>query len=124
MASRDFATPRRKLPLLLVLLALIIAALVGAAIYLRPRFESQAPVVKLTPDTDVLGVAPMQVEVSDPGTGIRSLTITLASAGTEHRIVEQSGEVFPQETVVIDPAKIAGLKEGSAVLRVRARDAS
>src|SRR5687767_9514855 len=99
MTSHDFAHPRKKLPVLLVLLALIVAVLVGTAIYLRPRFEPQAPVVNVTPDTDVLGVAPLQVEVSDPGTGIKALTVTVSGAGIEHKVgFEQSGEIFPRKT--------------------------
>ena len=125
MNSHDFASPRRKLPLVLVLLAIIIAGLVGAAIYLRPRFESQAPVVKLTPDTDVLGVAPLQIDISDSGTGLKSIMVTLVAGGTDHALAsEQFASPAGQKTVTLDPAKIPGLKEGPAVLRVTARDAS
>jgi murein DD-endopeptidase MepM/ murein hydrolase activator NlpD len=124
MISHESNRSRGKAVLLSFILVLV-AGLAGAAIYLRPRFESQPPQVTITPNTDVIGVAPLQVDVSDPGSGLRSMSVTLSSGGTEHKIAsEQLGEGVPRKTVSIEPAKIQGLKEGQAILRVTARDAS
>lgn len=125
MNTREFDRPRKKLPVILFLLLVIVAGLVAAAFYLRPRFESQPPQVTITPNADVIGVAPLQVDVADPGSGLKAVSVTLSSGGTEHRIAfEQFGEAVPTRRISIDPTKIAGLKEGPAVLRVAARDAS
>jgi murein DD-endopeptidase MepM/ murein hydrolase activator NlpD len=124
MISHESKRSRGK-ALLLFFAVLLVAALLGAALYFRPRFESQAPQVTITPDVDVIGMAPIQVEVSDPDSGLKSVTVTLSSGGHEHKMgFEQSSEVIRQKSFTLDPTKIAGLKEGPAVLRVTARDTS
>jgi murein DD-endopeptidase MepM/ murein hydrolase activator NlpD len=125
MSSHEFARPRRKLPAVLILLAVIVVGILAAAWYLRPRFESEAPQVTFTPNVDVLGIAPLRIDVSDPGSGLKSINVTLSSGGLEHKIAfEQFGENVRQKTITLDPTKISGLKEGPAVLRVSARDTS
>ncbi|MEO7743133.1 MAG: M23 family metallopeptidase [Usitatibacter sp.] len=124
MISHESNRSRGKAAVLFVALV-IVAALLGAAYYLRPRFESEPPQVRLTPDTDVIGVAPLRIEIADPGSGLKAVAVTLSSGGTEHKIAfEQYAEIVPQKTISIEPTKIAGLKEGPAVLRITARDAS
>ena len=111
--------------LVLFVLVLLVAGLVAAGIFFRPRFESQAPQVTLAPDTDVIGLAPLDITVSDQGTGLKSVTATLTAGGTEHRIVAESySQPEGAKKFTFAPAKLPGLKEGEAVLRVVARDAS
>ncbi len=113
----------RKLVLFLFVVLLVVLA--GAAYYLRPRFESQPPQITLTPSTDVLGLAPLEIAVTDPGTGLKSVTATLSAGGTTHTLAsEQYGEAIAEKKLTVAVAKIPGLKEGPAVLRVAARDAS
>jgi murein DD-endopeptidase MepM/ murein hydrolase activator NlpD len=115
----------RRFPAFTVLLVIIVAALAGGAYYFAPRFERQAPQITLTPESDVLGVAPMEIVVSDQGAGLKSLTATLSMAGTEHNlVVEQYAERVKEKKITVAAAKIAGLKEGPAILRVTARDGS
>ena len=124
MISHESKRTRGK-ALLLFFAVLLAAGLLGAGLYLRPRFESQAPQVTITPNADVIGAAPIQVDVSDPDSGLKSVTVTLTSHGHEHKMgFEQSGEVVRQKSFTLEPTKIAGLKEGPAVLRVTARDTS
>lgn len=124
MISHESNRSRGK-ALLLFFAALLVAALLVGGWYLRPRFESEPPVVTVTPNADVIGMAPIQVNVSDPGSGLKSVSVTLSSGGTEHKVgFEQSSEVVREKSFSIDPTRIAGLKEGAAVLRVTARDAS
>jgi murein DD-endopeptidase MepM/ murein hydrolase activator NlpD len=111
--------------LLVVLLAIIVAGLATAGIYLRPRFESDPPQVSLAPNADALGVAPVEVTVSDAGTGLKSVTATLTAGGTEHKIIaEDYARPVPEKKFTIEAAKIPGIKEGPAVLRIAARDNS
>ena len=122
-----FASDRpRKFPFLLVVVVLIVAAILGAAWYFKPRFESQPPQVKLTPEPTVLGQASnVEILVTDPGTGLRSVTATLSAGGTDHTLAaEQYAEPLREKKIALDLSKLKGLKEGPAVLRVSARDDS
>ena len=68
---------------------IIIIGLLGAAYYLAPRFEREAPQIKLTPDSDVLGRAPLNIIVTDRGAGLKSLTVTLSSGGSEQTLASE-----------------------------------
>ena len=82
--------PVRRRPRLIVL-----AVLGGAAYYLAPRFERDAPQVKLTPDTDAIGMAPLEIIVTDRGAGLKSVTATLSTGGSERTL---ASEDFSQAT--------------------------
>ena len=115
----------RRFPLFTVLSVIIVAALAGGAYYLAPRFEREAPKITLTPESDVLGRGPLEVVIHDQGTGLRSVTATLTVGGTEHSLAaEQYPEGQTEKKLTVAAAKIAGIKEGAAVLRVSARDGS
>ena len=58
--------------------------LVGAGYFFLPRFEWNKPQIKLTPDIDTIGLGPIEIEVTDQGTGLKSLNATLSPGGTEH----------------------------------------
>ncbi len=109
-----------------VVLLIIVVALLGVAYSLAPRFEWQAPQIKLARDTDVLGLAPLEIVVTDQGAGLKSVTATLTSGGTEHALVseEYSPPTAEKRITVALSSKLAGVKEGPAVLRVSARDGS
>jgi murein DD-endopeptidase MepM/ murein hydrolase activator NlpD len=116
---------RGKVVLGIFLFLVVIVGLLAGAYYLRPRFESQPPQIKLTPDSGVVGLAPMEIDVTDQGAGLKSVTATLSAGGTEHTLAsEQYGQPVPQKKITVALSKIAGVKEGPAVLRVTARDAS
>ena len=118
--------PRSKLPALLILLAVLFIGLLAAAYFLRPRFESDAPQVTITPNTDVMGVgAPIEVTVVDRGTGLKAVSATLSAGGKDHPIAsEQYADAVAERKFAIELGKIPGLKEGPAILKVTARDAS
>ena len=59
--------PRSKFPIVVVVILIVIAAIAGGAYYLRPRFESAPPQITVSPDVDVLGVAPLEIQVTDAG---------------------------------------------------------
>ena len=111
--------------LVVVLLVLVLGGLAAAAYVFRPRFESQPPQISIAPNADVIGMAPIEISVSDPGLGLKSVTATLSAGGTEHRLLAESyGAPESARKFTFEPAKLPGLKEGEAVLRVVARDAS
>ena len=125
MSAYQNDRPRRKLPALLVVLVVLVAALVAAGIHFRPRFESQPPQIRLAPDSAVIGAAPLEITVLDAGAGLKSLSITLAAGGPETSIAaEQFASPVAEKKVSVALAKLPGVKEGPATLRVVARDAS
>jgi murein DD-endopeptidase MepM/ murein hydrolase activator NlpD len=117
--------PRRRRTLLVALLLIVAAALAGGALLLWPRFESTPPQIALSPETDVLGVAPLAIRVTDTGTGLKSVKATLSQGGAEVSLAaEQFAQPAGEKKFEVALAKAAGVKEGPAVLRIAARDAS
>ena len=53
MSSFKTDRPRGALPFVVVLLLLVVAALGGAAFYFKPRFESDAPQIRVLPNVEV-----------------------------------------------------------------------
>ena len=125
MSTVESENPRRRLPAIIFVLLILVIGLVGGGYYLAPRFERGAPQIKL-PDAGVLGLAPMEIVVTDPGAGLKSLSATLSIGGTEHTLAaEQYAQPLAEKKITVAlSSKLAGLKEGPAVLRVSARDAS
>ncbi len=116
---------RSKLPVVVILLVIVIAAAAGAAYTLWPRFESEPPQITVSPSVDVLGVAPLEIQVTDKGTGLKSVTATLSQGGAEHSLAaEQFAQTVSEKKIAVALAKAPGVKEGPAVLRITARDAS
>ena len=124
MSAFESRTPARNRTGFILLIIVIIALLAGAW-YLWPRFEREAPQIRLTPDTDVLGTGSLEIVVSDTGAGLKSVTATLASGGTDHPLAaEQLVQPAAERKITVEAAKLKGLKEGPAVLKVSARDRS
>lgn len=124
-----FETDRRpgnNRAIVFVVLLIIIIGLLGAGYFLAPRFERDAPQIKLSPDSDVLGLAPLEILITDQGSGLKSVTATLSSGGTDNTLVSEqyAQPVADKKITVALSAKLAGIKEGPAVLRVSARDGS
>jgi murein DD-endopeptidase MepM/ murein hydrolase activator NlpD len=110
----------------LVVVVVLLAALAAAGYLLQPRFESDPPQVTLSPNTDVLGAgSTIDIVVSDPGTGLRSLNATLVTPAGEHPLAaEEYREPAKEKRITLSAAKVPGLKEGTATLRIHARDYS
>ena len=125
MSTFSADRPRSKRPLLIALLLIVAAAVAGTGLLLWPRFESEPPQIALSPNVDMLGVAPLEILVSDKGTGLRSLTVKLSQGGTEASLAtEQFAQPAGEKKITVALAKAPGVKEGPAVLRIAARDAS
>ena len=123
MSLYDNDRPRSKRPLVVALLVILLVGLVAGGIYLRPRFERQPPRIQLTPDTDALGTAPLEIRVADAGTGLKSLVVTLTAGGSESRLAgERFAQALREKKLAVTLPK--GMKEGPATLRVVARDRS
>jgi murein DD-endopeptidase MepM/ murein hydrolase activator NlpD len=104
----------------------VLVGLVAAGYFVLPRFEWHAPQIKLTPDSDTIGLAPVEIEITERGTGLKSFSATLNAGGTEHVLAsEQYDQGLMQKKISVAlSSKLTGLKEGPAVLRVSARDRS
>ena len=125
MSAFESDKPGKKLPAIILIFLIIIIGLGGGAYYLGPRFEREAPQIKL-PDSDMVGLAPMEIGVTDRGAGLKSVTATLSLGGSEHTLVsEQYAQPVPEKKFAVAlSSKLTGVKEGPAVLRVSARDGS
>jgi len=109
----------------IIVLAILVVALLGLGWYLAPRFEREAPQIRVTPDGEVLGTAPLEIVVTDGGSGLKALTATLVSGSTEHALAaEQFAQPVGEQKVTLLASKLKGVKEGPAVLRVTAQDRS
>jgi murein DD-endopeptidase MepM/ murein hydrolase activator NlpD len=126
MRTFESDKPRRKLPaIIFIFLIIVVGLLAGTYYYLGPRLERDPPQITLTPDSDVLGRAPVEIRVTDPGAGLKAVTATLSAAGAEHTLAaEQYTEPAKEKTFTLAASKLKGIKEGPAVLRVSARDGS
>jgi len=112
-------------PLMIAVAALVVIA-AGAGVYLfGSRFETTPPRIALAPDSGVIGMAPLDITVADSGSGLKSLSVTLSAGGTQSTLAsEQFAQPVGEKKVSVALAKVAGVKEGPATLRVVARDAS
>jgi murein DD-endopeptidase MepM/ murein hydrolase activator NlpD len=125
MSSFESNTPRRRGPAIVFLLVIIVAALLAGAWYLAPRFERDAPRIALARDADVLGPVPLEIAVADQGAVLKSVTATLSAGGAEQRLAaEEYAAPVREMKLTVALSKLAGVKEGPAVLRVSARDGS
>ncbi|HXV09375.1 MAG TPA: M23 family metallopeptidase [Burkholderiales bacterium] len=124
MSAFESSTPTRSRRTAL-LLSIVVIGLLAGAWYVWPRFEREPPEIRLSPDADVLGPAPMEIVVSDRGAGLKSVAATLSSGGTELSLTaEEYARPVAEQKMTIAALKLKGLKEGPAVLRVSARDYS
>jgi murein DD-endopeptidase MepM/ murein hydrolase activator NlpD len=125
MSTFSSERPRSKRPLFILLFLIIVAALAAGAFFLWPRIESEPPQIAVAPAADTLGAAPLEIAISDKGTGLKSVSATLTQGGTEVGLAaEQFAEPAKQKKIEVALARVAGVKEGPAVLRIVARDAS
>jgi murein DD-endopeptidase MepM/ murein hydrolase activator NlpD len=99
---------------------------IGAGLYFSvPKFEWHKPQVKITPDTDIIGLAPIEIEIVEKGSGLKSVSVTLSTADAERPLFsEQYDQPLMQTKVTVASSKLTGIKEGPATLRVSARDRS
>ena len=117
--------PRRTNVLRNIIIVFLLAVLVAGGYFLVPKFEWYKPQVKITPDTDTIGLAPIEIEINEKGTGLKSVAVTLSAGGTEHSLFSQEYDPPVMQTkVTILSSKLTGIKEGPAVFRVSARDRS
>jgi murein DD-endopeptidase MepM/ murein hydrolase activator NlpD len=127
MSALEIGRPKRRLVPGLGFFAVLFVILLGVGGYfVIPRFEWHKPQIKLTPDTDTIGLAPLEISVVERGTGLKSFTAVLNSGGSEYALASEEYDqpLMQKKFTVALSAKLAGLKEGPAVLRVTARDRS
>lgn len=127
MSALEFGRPKRSPVSGRGFVIVLLLAVIGAGAYfVVPRFEWQKPQIKITPDTDAIGLSPMVIEINEQGTGLKSASVVLNSGGTDHSLVsEQYDQPVGQKKFTLSlSGKLTGLKEGPAVLRVSAKDRS
>ncbi len=127
MSALEFGRPKRSfVPGRGVIYFLLAAMVMAGGYFAVPRFEWHKPQIKITPDSETLGLGPLQIEITEQGSGLNSFSAVLNSGGKDYPLAsEQYSELVLQKkfTVALS-AKLEGLKEGPAVLRIAARDNS
>jgi len=126
MTALEIGRPRRGIGFNRNIIYVILIALFIAGIYfLAPKFEWHKPQIKVTPNTDFIGLGPIEIEISEQGTGLKSVSATLSAGGTEIPLVtEQYDQPVMEKKITLVSSKLAGVKEGPAVFRISARDRS
>jgi hypothetical protein len=67
----------------------LLAVIIGGAIFVIPRFEWYAPTVNLKLDSDFIGPRPFNVEIKDRGSGLKKVSIVVAEGGSEYPLIEE-----------------------------------
>ena len=127
MSALEFGKPQRRfVPGRGIFYFLILVLLGAGGYYLVPRFEWHKPQVKITPDVDAIGLAPLEIEVTEQGTGLKSFSVVLSAGGTDFPLANEQYDqpLMQKKFTVALSSKLTGLKEGPAVLRVSAKDRS
>jgi murein DD-endopeptidase MepM/ murein hydrolase activator NlpD len=127
MSALEIGRPSRRINFpgnLLVVLGII--GLLAGGYFLIPRFEWKSPQIKVTPEAETLGLGEIKIDITEQGTGLKSVNASLSAGGTEHSLAaEQYDQPVMQKTITVAlSSKLSGLKEGPAVLRISARDRS
>ena len=122
---------RIKLVLAIVLLLVI---LVPAAWVLAVRLEGERPVVKLTPETSVVGASTdLVLDLADERCGLRGVRVTMTQKGKEVALAEASfpavgllkgGIVNSKRLEIKLQPEAQGLADGEALLRIAVTDHS
>jgi len=127
MSALEIGRPKRRFApgIGTVAIAFVIVLAAGAYLLL-PRFEWHKPQVKITPEGDTLGLAPLEISVVERGTGLKSIGAVLSSGTARYSLISEQYEppLMEKKFSVALSAKLGGLKEGPAVLQVSARDRS
>jgi murein DD-endopeptidase MepM/ murein hydrolase activator NlpD len=127
MSALEFGKPQRRTFPGRGVLYIILIVIVGAGAYfVVPRFEWHKPEIKVTPDVDAIGLAPLEIEVNEQGSGLKSFNVVLTAGGTEFPLASEQYDqpTMQKKFTVALSGKLTGLKEGPAVLRVSAKDRS
>jgi murein DD-endopeptidase MepM/ murein hydrolase activator NlpD len=127
MSALELGRPKRSfVPGRGVIYVVLFAIVAAGGYFLLPRFEWHKPQIKITPDSETLGLGALQIDVTERGTGLKSFSAVLNSGGTDYPLASEqySEPTLEKKLTVALSSKLAGLKEGPAVLRVTARDNS
>jgi murein DD-endopeptidase MepM/ murein hydrolase activator NlpD len=127
MSALELGRPKRSfVPGRGVIYVVLFAIVAAGGYFLLPRFEWHKPQIKITPDSETLGLGALQIDVTERGTGLKSFSAVLNSGGTDYPLASEqySEPTLEKKLTVALSSKLAGLKEGPAVLRVAARDNS
>ncbi|HVO95652.1 MAG TPA: M23 family metallopeptidase, partial [Terriglobales bacterium] len=127
MSALEFNRPRRRLvPGRGFFVVVFVAMLIAAGYFIVPRFEWRKPEIKITPDNDTIGLGNIEISVTEQGSGLKSFSAVLSSGGTDYPLVNEQYDqpVMQKQFAIVPSTKLAGAKEGPAVLKVSARDRS
>src|SRR5690348_5415196 len=118
-------TRRSGKPLAIAVLVLLVIGAAAGIYFYGARFETTPPRITLAPDGAFIGTAPLEITVGDVGAGLKSVSVTLTVSGAQTTLAaERYAPAVKEKKISVALAKLPGVKEGPATLRVMARDAS
>src|SRR6476660_2204473 len=90
MSALEIGRPRRKFsPGPGLVYAVIVLLVVAGGYFLVPRFAWHRPQIKLVPDSDTIGLAPLDMAVTEQGRRLKALSAVVTTAATEHTLVSE-----------------------------------
>src|ERR671925_2186473 len=107
MTALEIGKPRRGVGCSRNIIYLVLVVLLLAGGYFTiPKFEWHKPQIKITPDTDAIGLAPIEIQISEQGTGLKSVSVTLSTGGAETPLItEQYDEPIMQKKITVASSK-------------------
>ncbi len=110
----------------LILLGFVALAIVtGVALVLLGQLERTPPAIHIDLPSHYVGARPFEIEVSDEGKGLRSISVSLIEAERKIFLFREELDGSPKKAFTVNLGNSGqGIQEGEAVLRIRAADRS
>ena len=90
MSALEIGRPKRRiLPGPGVFIVFLVILIIAGGYLVLPRFEWYKPQIKITPDTDIIGLGALEIEASDRGSGLKSFNVSLNSGGTDFPLLSE-----------------------------------
>src|SRR5207237_4324197 len=82
----------------------------AAGIFFRSRFESDPPRIVLSMKADVIGTGPLEIVVTDAGTGLKSVTATLSQGCPEQTLASaQYAQPAREKPIPVAPTQVPSI---------------
>src|SRR5215813_226084 len=127
MMYRPYTRPSRRIPVLVIAIVILLAAVIAGFARNYKRWESQSPEVMFDRDFKALGRSPtLKLTVHDPGTGLKHVTIRLKQKDQDVVLADEElnrvgSKTYDLGQLIADKYKI---QDGPASINISASDHS
>jgi murein DD-endopeptidase MepM/ murein hydrolase activator NlpD len=118
--------PKRVITLRVLLVVLVaLGAIAGTVFVLFGQLERNPPRIQMAVSSAYVGAQPFQILVTDEGTGLNWIAVSLTQAGHEVSLLREELDGLSRKAVIINLVKAdPAIQEGEAVLHIRVADRS